>query len=140
MSTKYRVETGEDSHQVIQLLDDKIYEYNSAKTHQSNGALFSRIVKADGGEIIAGIAGWTWAGACEITLFWVHEGFREKGIGTLLLEAAEEEARNKKCSRILVKSYSFQAPHFYERHGFVVEHIMENFPEGFSYYTLMKMI
>src|SRR5215831_6385731 len=123
MDKQYHVEPGADPQQIMQILEDKIYEYNSAKINKSDGALFSRIVRDDAGEIIAGIAGWTWAGACEITLLWVHVNFRGRRLGDLLLQAAEEEAMHKKCSIILVRSYSFQAPHFYKRHGFTVEHI-----------------
>ena len=140
MNKEYSVEIGTDPQQIIQLLEDKIYEYNSLKINKADGVLFSRIVRNDHGEIVAGIAGWTWAGACEITLLWIHENLRKRGIGRLLLDAAEEEARSKKCSVILVRSYSFQAPHFYERHGFSIEHIMDNFPEGFQYYILTKKI
>jgi ribosomal protein S18 acetylase RimI-like enzyme len=140
MNKEYRLEVGTDSQQIIQILEDKIYGHNSAKINKFDGAIFSRVIRDDNEEIIAGIAGWTWAGACEIILLWVHENSRKRGIGKLLLEAAEEEARNKKCSEILVRSYSFQAPHFYEKHGFLIEHILDNFPKGFQYYILMKKL
>ena len=58
----------------------------------------------------------------------------------MLLEAAEVEAKSKRCRTILVKSYSFQAPHFYERYGYKKEHILNGFPEGYNYYTLVKKI
>jgi ribosomal protein S18 acetylase RimI-like enzyme len=56
----------------------------------------------------------------------------------MLLEAAEVEAKSKGCLTILVRSYSFQAPQFYERHGYKIEHILNGFPEGYSYYILQK--
>jgi len=140
MDKEYHVEIGMDSSQVVQFLDERIYEHNSASINKWDGSIFSRIVRDEGGGIIAGIAGWTWAGACEITLFWVNESLRKRGIGKLLLQAAEEEARSKNCLVILVRSYSFQAPHFYEQHGFSVEHVMDNFPHGFRHYTLIKKI
>jgi GNAT superfamily N-acetyltransferase len=140
MNNKYFIEVAADAQQMVQILEDKIYEHNSSSINKFDGALFSRIVRNDKEEIIAGIAGWTWAGACEITLLWVHEESRLKGIAKLLLQAAEEEARIKKCSIILVKSYSFQAPQFYERHGFLIAHTIDNFPQGFRYYTLTKKI
>jgi GNAT superfamily N-acetyltransferase len=58
----------------------------------------------------------------------------------LLLDAAEAEARNNNCSAISLRSYSFQAPQFYKRHGFTIEHVTDNFPEGFQYYFLIKRI
>jgi N-acetylglutamate synthase-like GNAT family acetyltransferase len=140
MNKKYSIESASDSRQVIQLLEDKIYEYNSAAISKDDGRLFSRIVKDENKDIIAGIAGWTWAGICEITQLWVDENVRKNSIGKILLESAEAEAKSKGCHTILVKSYSFQAPHFYEKHGYRAEHILNGYPDGYSYYTLTKRI
>src|SRR4030095_9317240 len=140
MDTKYCIEFGIDSLQVIQLLEDKIYGYNSSRINKDDGYLFSRIVRDENNEIIAGIAGWIWASACEITQLWVNDNVRKNGIGKRLLEEAEVEARSKGCRTILVRSYSFQAPHFYERYGYKIEHILNGFPEGYSYYILTKKL
>jgi ribosomal protein S18 acetylase RimI-like enzyme len=140
MSSRFSIEHVTDAYEVIQLLEDRIYEYNSAKINKDDGAFFSKIVKDENKNIIAGIAGWTWAGICEITQLWVDEKERENGIGKMLLQAAETEAKNKGCVTILVRSYSFQAPHFYEKYGYKTEHILNGFPEGYSYYILTKRI
>ena len=140
MEEKYCIEAGLDSHQVIQFLEDRIYEHNSTTIDRDDGRLFSKILRDENNEIIAGIAGWTWARVCEITQLWVDEKVRKTGIGKMLLEAAETEAKNRGCITVLVKSYSFQAPHFYERFGYDVEHILYGFPKGYRYYTLTKMI
>ena len=140
MEQEYRVETGQDSQHVIQVLEDKIYEYNSDRISRHDGRLFSRVVRDQNGSMIAGIAGWTWACACEISQLWVSENVRKKGIGKRLLEVAEEEALANECSTILVKTYSFQAPFFYEKHGYRIEHVVENFPNGYRYYTLTKAL
>jgi GNAT superfamily N-acetyltransferase len=87
---------------------------------------FSRIVRDENKDIIAGIAGWTWAGVCEATQLWVN--VRKNGIGKLLSEAAEVEAKSRGCRMILVKSYSFQAPHFYEGYGYKTEQYSKWFP------------
>lgn len=140
MNKKYCIESGIDSHEIIQLLEDKIYEYNSAKINKDDGCLFSRIVINENKDIIAGIAGWTWAGVCEITQFWVNEDVRKNGIGKILLEAAEIEAKSKGCVTILVRSYSFQAPQFYEKYGFRTECMLNGFPDGYTYNILTKRI
>ncbi len=136
----YRIEAGVDSQQIIQLLEDKIYEYNAGKTKVADGNLFSRIVRDANNEIIAGIAGWTWAGICEITQLWAHENVRNEGLGKMLLEAAEAEAKSKGCHAIMVRSFSFQAPHFYEKYGFKADHLIMDFPEGYHYYILLKRV
>jgi GNAT superfamily N-acetyltransferase len=140
MQKKYRVATLPDHHQVIQLLEDKIYEHNSCKLNKKDGNLFSMIVRSEDSDIIAGVAGWTWANACEITQLWVDESCRKQGLGRLLLEAAEAESKSKGCQTILIRSYEFQAPAFYGKHGYRIEHIIEGFPPGQRYYILLKTI
>lgn len=39
--------------------------------------------------------------------------------GGKLLRAAEDEARRRGCDRANVSSFTFQAPDFYRRHGYV---------------------
>lgn len=135
-----RVEQTEDAERVSSFLEDRLYEHNSSAIGKDDGRLFSRVVRDASGSIVAGIAGWTWAGACEVTQFWVSQSVRNKGIGTMLLQAAEEEARARNCTRVLVKTYSFQAPTFYQKHGYSVQHVIADFPEGHRYFTLMKAV
>ncbi len=138
MEEEYSVQNAKDTQAVVNILEDKIFEFNSRTTNKLDGNLFAKIVQDGHGAIVAGIAGWTWAGACEITYLWVEEGLRNKGIGKKLLLAAEQEAKQKNCGTILIRSYSFQAPLFYERNGFKVAHIIEGFPPGYDYYTVIK--
>lgn len=140
MTGNYYIESEMDPQHVIQLLEDKIYDYNSVKIDNDDGRLFCRVVKDEDNNIVAGIAGWTWANACEITQLWVDEKVRRKGIGEMLLEMAEEEAKNKGCVIVLVKTYSFQAPFFYEKHGYKTAYVINEFPKGHHYYALTKTL
>ena len=140
MEQEYRVEDAKDVQSTINLLEDRVYEFNSNKITQNDGAFFVKIVQDENSSVAAGIAGWTWACACEITLLWVSEALRGKGLGKKLLTAAENEAKARKCKTILVRSYSFQAPGFYEKNGYKVEFVVENFPEGYNYFTLKKIL
>jgi GNAT superfamily N-acetyltransferase len=137
---KFRLESCEDALDIIQSLEKNIYEFNCVKINRADGHLFSKVFRDDKGDIVAGVGGWTWAGACEVTQLWVDEKLRRKGIGKILLNAAEEEAMNKGCVTILVRTYSFQAPGFYLEQGFKLEHVIRKFPGGYSYYALTKEI
>jgi N-acetylglutamate synthase-like GNAT family acetyltransferase len=123
-----------------QFLDDMIYEHNVAKTNINNGKLFSKWVHDSENNIVAGIVGWTWARACEITLFWVKEEDRNKGNGENLLSAAEAEAKKEKCKTIFIRTYSFQAPGFYQKYGYQVEHEIKDLPYGHSSFCLIKRL
>ena len=52
-------------------------------------------------------------------MVWVREDARRDGWGGRLLSAAEEVARERGCRQVLVSSFTFQAPEFYRRHGYV---------------------
>jgi GNAT superfamily N-acetyltransferase len=134
------METPDDAQRTVDVLEEKIYEFNSSAIGRHDGRLFSRVVRDGNGRVIAGVAGWTWASACEITQLWVSEDARKRGIGRMLLAAAEEEARTSKCSVVLVKTYSFQAPLFYERHGYRPVQTIEDFPTGCRYFALIKTL
>lgn len=138
MKEKWKIIKEPYPEKIIPILEDRIYEYNSAKINQKNGLLFAQTVRNDRDEVIAGIAGWTWAHACEISQFWVSEKRRGNGLGKNLLEAAESEARKKGCLKILIKTYSFQAPDFYEKFGYKIVHVLEDFPPGYTYCTFLK--
>jgi GNAT superfamily N-acetyltransferase len=126
--------------EAIQFLDDKIYEFNAAAINKYDGNLFTRIVRDQNNDIIAGISGWTWAMVSEITLLWVKEEYRNNGLGKILLKAAEEEIIKKGCTTILLRSYSFQAPLFYEKNGYKTVYILDDFPNGYKHYNLIKRI
>ena len=56
--------------------------------------------------------------AAGIGLTWVREESRRDGLGARLLEEFEAEARSRGCTHVFVTSFTFQAPAFYERHGY----------------------
>jgi GNAT superfamily N-acetyltransferase len=124
----------------IQFLDDMIYEHNVAETNRDDGKLFSKWIHDSNRNIVAGITGWTWASACEVTLFWVKGDCRNKGYGTALLNAAETEAKTEKCKTIFLRTYSFQAPEFYYKHGYIVEYEIKDFPPGHGSLCLIKRL
>jgi len=128
------------THQEIQFLDDMIYEHNKAQTNKVDGKLFAELIYDAENNIVAGVTGWTWAGACEITLFWVKEDCRNKGYGLLLLQAAEATAKKEKCLTIFLRTYSFQAPVFYKKYGYKTAVEIKNFPVGYNSFCLIKRL
>ncbi len=72
----------------------------------------------DDGRLGGGLSGWTWGVGAGIAMTWVSESARGAGLGTQLLDAFEAEARDRGCTHVFVTSFTFQAPGFYERHGY----------------------
>ena len=71
------------------------------------------------GALAAGISGWTWGVAAGIAMTWVRADARAAGLGLRLLTDFEAEALRRGCTHVFVTSFTFQAPGFYERHGYV---------------------
>ena len=126
------------SSEELQFLEDRLYEFNRAQTGQDDGQLFAFFVRNDQQEIVAGLSGWTWAKACEIRMLWVHPAWRGQGYGRSLLESAEQEARGRGCKVILISSYSFQAPAFYQKGGYELAWQLNDFPPGQQNCYLVK--
>jgi GNAT superfamily N-acetyltransferase len=124
----------------VQFLEDRIYEFNSAATGIADGAWLSIFIRDDGDRIVAGICGNTWGGCFEIRQFWVDQRLRKRGIGTKLLAIAEREARERGCRQILLMTFTFQAPAFYAKHGFVTMATVEDHPQGHQNLLMRKWL
>jgi ribosomal protein S18 acetylase RimI-like enzyme len=92
--------------------------YNEAASGMPDQGEFSVKVEDEEGGLVAGLTGWSWGTCAGISMVWVRPDARHSGWGGRLLAAAEDVARTRSCDRIFVSSFTFQAPGFYERHGY----------------------
>ena len=78
----------------------------------------------------------------EFERLWVDERYRRQGMGSALIRAAEQVAREKGC-RTMVNAYTFEfqtARKLFERQGFRLIGIVEDWPRGHESYTLIKSL
>ena len=108
--------TVEDS----RFLEDRLYEYGVQQTGIDDGQWLAIFLRDAQQTIQAGLKGWTWCGSCYLQTVWIHPDLRGQGLGTQLLQAAEQEARRRGCTHMVLGSYSFQAPGFYQKLGYEV--------------------
>ncbi len=94
----------------------------------------------DGGEVVAGIAGWTWGDCCELQSLWVKPDLRGRGLATQLLLAAEAEAAARGCSQTVHFTYGFQAKALYEQNGYEVMGRVDDFPSGTDTFWYRKRL
>jgi GNAT superfamily N-acetyltransferase len=132
-----RIET-EPTPEDVRFLEDRLYDYNVERTGLNDGQWLTFFVRDDDGKIVAGLHGWTWGGGCRVQTIWVRSDLRGLGYGTRLLAEAEKEARARGCDRILLDTFSFQAPLFYQKHGYQIVGVDEDALLEHKSYRLKK--
>jgi GNAT superfamily N-acetyltransferase len=95
--------------QDLAFLEDQINRYNIAQVSVFDARRLAIFVRDEQQAMLAGISGYTWAGMCEIQFLWVVAALRGQGYGGRLLEAAEQEARDRGCQIIVLNSYRLLA-------------------------------
>ncbi|GAA4909635.1 GNAT family N-acetyltransferase [Streptomyces coeruleoprunus] len=135
-----KLTTGGEDKELADLLDEALTAFNARATGADDGDEMAIRATDDDGAVIGGLTGWTWGDSCEIHMLWVRDDQRGSGLGTRLMEAAEEEARRRGCRHVAVSSYSFQAPGFYQKLGYVVTGRTPGVPGGHEDVHLYKRL
>ncbi|MFD5191025.1 GNAT family N-acetyltransferase [Streptomyces sp. NPDC058357] len=68
-------------------------------------------------EVVGGLTGRTSLGLFFLDLFYLPAQLRGTGLGTEILAQAENEAHARGCRTAVLYTITFQAPGFYEKHG-----------------------
>jgi GNAT superfamily N-acetyltransferase len=88
--------------------------------------------------VVGGLTGRSSLGLLFVDLFYLPPALRRSGIGSDVLRQAEDEGRRRGCRTAVVYTISFQAPGFYERHGWRVFGEVPCDPPGTSRVFLTK--
>ena len=112
----FRLENKE-SHK-SQEIGNLIRVYNRSKREEAESEPLNLYVEDEKGNLLAGLIAETFGNWLEIEYLFVKEELRGQGIGSKLLQQAENEAKNRNCRFAFVNTYQFQAPDFYLSHGY----------------------
>jgi GNAT superfamily N-acetyltransferase len=121
-------------------LDERLYEYNAAQTGVDDGQWLTIFVRDVHQHLCAGIKGWTWCGSSYTSALWMEERLRGQGVGTQLLQAAEQDARARGCQYMVLDSYNVQAPGVYQQHGYEVCAVLEDHPRHHRNYLRKRLL
>ncbi|MGL5603268.1 MAG: GNAT family N-acetyltransferase [Silvania sp.] len=95
----------------------------------------------DSGTMRGGLIGRRVGEWLDIKYLWVCSETRTSGVGTQLMQMAEEEAKRQGCRHSLVDTLSFQARPFYEKQGYQLKMTLDDFPyQGMQRYYLSKAL
>ncbi|GAB3681640.1 GNAT family N-acetyltransferase [Angustibacter aerolatus] len=114
-----RLTVGGADRALDQRLGDELNAFNLDASGSRDQRELSIRVDDEDGELVAGLSGWTWGTCAGVAMLWVREDSRRDGWGARLLHEAEQVARERGCRQVVVSSFTFQAPGFYQRHGYV---------------------
>lgn len=123
-----------------EFLEDQINQFNLSQTQMHDFQWLGFVLRDAHNAVIAGVAGYTWGGACEIRSLWVHETVRGRRLGQRLLALAEREATARGCAVVTLDTHSFQAPGFYLKQGYTVVGIVDDYPRGHQKYFFQKRV
>jgi GNAT superfamily N-acetyltransferase len=123
-----------------QRLDQELDKFNFATTGVSHQSHFSVKAVDGGGDLVGGLTAWTWGGLCGISMLWVREDSRKDGWGAKLLAECEAEALRRGCDRVAVSSFTFQAPHFYQKYGYAETGRTLGIPGGYEDVHMFKRL
>jgi GNAT superfamily N-acetyltransferase len=97
-------------------------------------------LRDEGGKVVGGTTANLFGGWVYIELLWVEEPLRNQGYGAELVDRLESEALKLGCRSAHVDTYSFEARPFYERLGYEVFGVLEDYPEGHCKYFMKKRL
>lgn len=126
--------------EIAEELSKKLRQYDESCVPREHAYIsLSKKVTDGNGTIVAGITGGVdgWNGT-EIGSIWVDEPFRGQGIGSALLRAFEQEAKDCGSHLLTVDPYDWNAA-FFRKNGYVnVSGVLEDYPKGHTMYCMDK--
>ena len=114
--------------QKSQEIGNLIRSYNRSKREVAESEPLNLYVEDDSGQLMAGLVAETFGNWLEIEYLFVKEDLRGQGIGSQLLQQAESEAKKRNCRFAFVNTYQFQAPAFYQKHGYKEVFTLKDYP------------
>lgn len=124
----------------LQILDRELDAFNDNATGLSDRQSIAISVRDHAGRMVGGLKGITALGWLYVSILWLDEDYRGRGLGSDLLRRAERQAVARGCRRACLSSFSFQAPDFYLRQGYEIFGQLEDYPDGETLFFLRKVL
>jgi GNAT superfamily N-acetyltransferase len=129
-----------DEKDVLRFLRDQwpsVDEESFGRTVEWSAEPYSLVFRR-GKRIVAVLKGHFIGGISSVDEFMVAEGSRGAGLGSMLLGRFEEEARRRRCSRIILRAVKgSSAEDFYRGRGYHRECVQYGYEFGYDYVRLI---
>ena len=114
--------------QKAQKIGELVRSYNRSKREAVESEPLNLYIEDEHGRLLAGLVAETFGNWLEIEYLFVKEDLRGQGIGSQLLQRAESEAKKRNCCFDFVNTSQFQAPTFYQKHGYKEVFTLKDYP------------
>ncbi|ALK34020.1 GNAT family N-acetyltransferase [Burkholderia plantarii] len=114
--------------------------YNDSRAGPSGNRPLVVMLRDAAGDVVGGLWGATGYGWLFTQLLVVPEAARGMGVGTRLMQLAEQEALARGCHAAWLDTFEFQARPFYERLGYSGFAELPDYPPGFARLFMKKTL
>ena len=123
-----------------QELANLIRAYNRSKREPSKSEPLNIYLEDAQSNLKAGMVAETFGNWLEIEYLYVSDDLRGQGIGSKILKMSERESKERGCKYSFVDTFNFQAPKFYEKHGYKEVFALKKYPyTGERYYYTKEL-
>ncbi len=123
-----------------EILRSGIIENAARKKDMTPIRSFAVLVRDEREKVLGGADGVSIYGNLYVNLLWVSEELRGLGIGTKIMEQAEEIAHERNCRFITLTTMDFEALPFYQKLGFHIEFERTGYDKDSTMYYLKKLL
>ncbi|NMP30054.1 GNAT family N-acetyltransferase [Thalassotalea sp. M1531] len=124
--------------ELLDYLDKKIADFNWRHWEVEERLPLAIQIKNDDGDVIAGAGARTFGNWLLLNTLWVSDELRGQNIGSQILEKIEQAGKQRGCIKCLLDTLNFQAMPFYEKHGYQVQWVQEDYPKTGCKYFMVK--
>ncbi|MFK7805718.1 MAG: GNAT family N-acetyltransferase [Anaerolineae bacterium] len=132
--------TAEDSKTISQGLIDFNHAMVTDLEPQDAAIEFSIFARDKDQTIIGGLRATCFWNTLHLELVWVSDQARGNGLGTMMVEKAEQFALQNGFEQALLESTDWQAKSFYEKLGYELIATIPNYPKGHACHFLTKKL
>jgi GNAT superfamily N-acetyltransferase len=117
-----------------------LIKFNLDQAGPANYARTVMSIRGAKGQLLGGLILESYWRESYVELLWLSARARRAGLGSKLLEEAEHLARRRGSRMIHLNTFSFQAPGFYEKHGYRRFGRLSGSPAGESRHYYVKRL
>ncbi|MCC6696513.1 MAG: GNAT family N-acetyltransferase [Candidatus Hydrogenedentes bacterium] len=125
---------------LLERVKTEMRRHTESHVHWEQYAELTVVARNAAGEVAGALFGETGRGWLHLSVVWVDEASRGKGLGRELVAVAEAEGRRRNCSGVYLDTFSYQGPGFYEKLGYEVFGVLEDYPPGHKRFYMRKAL